>query len=177
MSTGLLGIFFLLKYEETGIPVKELWFVLSFFLLIAGIYFLAKLKFQELNRKKNNSNSKWLAEIDRLKCTGERIRINLENVEIRSQSYQQEIINEGFPSRTEMLDGLYDSNRNYKSEEIQRTYIVFYKQYNSKTYKFISQATTHSTDSLKMYIEQNGGVDLYIDRKNPTIYYFEIPFG
>jgi len=34
---------------------------------------------------------------------------------------------DGMPFRIEMLDSLYDKNRNYKTE-VRQTYIIFYKQ-------------------------------------------------
>lgn len=176
MGVGLLGFFFFLKYKGTAIPVKELWFVLSIFILIVGAYFLAKHTLQRLNSQQNNVNSNRLAEIEQLKRTGDKVRVTLDNAEVKSRSYQQEIISDGLPSRMEMLDGLYDSNRNYKTQEIQQTYIVFYKQYNGKTYKFISNATTQNAETVRMYIDRQKGIDLYIDQKNPTNYYFDLPF-
>ena len=176
MGIGLLGFFFFLKYKGSGIPVKELWFVLSIFILIAGAYFLAKHKLQQLNSHRNHSISNRLAEIEQLKRTGDKIRITLDNAEVKCRSYQQEIINEGLPSRIEMVDALYDSNRNYKTQNVQQTYIVFYKQYGGKMYKFVSQATAQNADAVRLYIDQQKGVDLYIDGDNPANYYFELPF-
>jgi hypothetical protein len=167
MGVGLLGFFFFLKYKGTAIPVKELWFVLSIFVLIAGAYFLAK-------HNGSNRNSNRLAEIEQLKRAGDKVKVTLDNAEVKSRSYQQEIINEGLPSRMEMLDALYDSNRNYKTQEVQQTYIVFYKQYSGKTYKFVSQATTQNADAVRRYIDRQKGIDLYIDPKNPTSYYFDL---
>ena len=62
MGVGLLGFFFFLKYKGTAIPVKELWFVSSIFILITGAYFFAKDKLQRLNSQRNDSNSNRLAE-------------------------------------------------------------------------------------------------------------------
>jgi histidinol-phosphate/aromatic aminotransferase/cobyric acid decarboxylase-like protein len=75
------------------------------------------------------------------------------------------------------LDALYDGNRNYKKQEVQQTYVVFYKQYNGKTYKFISQATTQNADAVNRYIDRQKGIDLYVDPKNPTGYYFDLPYA
>jgi hypothetical protein len=176
MSVGLLGFFFFLKYKGTAIPVKELWFVSSILTLIAGGYFFAKYKLQKLNNQRNDSNSDRLVEIERLKRIGEKVRVTLDNAEVKTRSYQQEIIDEGLPSRIEIIDGLYDSNRNYKTQEIQQTYVVFYKQYSGMEYKFVSQATTQNVEAVKMYIDKKKGVDLYIDPKNPTNYYFDLYF-
>ena len=176
ISVGLLGFFFFLKYKGTAIPVKELWFVLSIFILIAGAYFFTKYKLQQLNNQRNDSNDDRLAEIEHLKRTGEKVRVTLDNAEVKSRSYQQEIIGEGLPSRMEMLDAIYDSNRNYKTQEVQQTYIVFYKQYSGKPYKFVSQATTQNADAVKSYIDRQKGIDLYINPKNPTSFYFDLPY-
>lgn len=177
MSIGLLGFFFFFwKYEGTEIPVKELWFVLSIFTVIAGGYFFAKYKLYLLNNQHNDSNSDRLVEIERLKRIGEKVRVTLDNAEVKSRSYQQEIINEGLPSRMEMIDGLFDSNRNYKTQEIQQNYLVFYKQYSGMEFKFVSQATTQNVEAVKIYIDRQKGVDLYIDPKNPTNYYFDLHF-
>jgi hypothetical protein len=176
MGVGLLGSFFFLNYKGTTIPVKELWFVLSIFILIAGAYFLAKYKLQQLNNQRNDSNSDRLANIKQLKRTGDKVRVTLDNAEVKCRSYQHEIISEGLPSRIEIVDALYDSNRNYKTQEVQQTYIVFYKQYSGKTYKFVSQATTQNAEAVKMYIDRQKGIDLYIDPKNLTNYYFDLPY-
>ena len=175
MGVGLTGFFFFLKYKGTAIPLKELWFVLSIFVLMAGPYFLVKYKLEQLNKRGKDSNIGRLAEIEQLKRTGDKIRVTLDNAEIKSRDYQLEIINEGPPSRMEMLDALYDSKRNHKTQEVQQTYIVFYKHYSGKTYKFVSQATSLNADALKRYIDRQKGIELYIDPKNPTSYYFDMP--
>jgi len=175
MGVGFPGLFFFLNYKGTAIPLKELWFALSIFILIAGAYFLAKYKLQQQNNQRNDRDSKRLAEIQQLKLNGDKIRVTLDNAEVKSRSYQQENINEGLPSRLEMSDALYDSNRNYKTQEVQQTYIVFYKQYGGKTYKFVSHATTQNADAVKRQIDHKNGIDLYIDPKNPTSYYFDLP--
>ena len=89
--------------------------------------------------------------------------------------YREEVIKDGFPTRMEMLDALYDSNRNYETKEFLQTYIVCYHQYNGKTYKYVSHATIQDPEALKRYIESQNGIDLYIDSKDPGNYYFDLP--
>ncbi len=176
IGIGLLGFFFFLKYKGTAIPLKELWLVLTIFTIVAGGYFLAKNKLKNLNNQRSDINSNRLAKFEQLKKTGDKVRVTLNNAEVKCSSYTQEIINDGLPSRIEVLDALYDSSRNYKTQEIQQTYIIFYKQYNGTLYKYISQATTQNADAVKMYIDQQKGIDLYIDPKNPTNYFFDGPY-
>lgn len=154
MIVGLVGCFYFLTYEGHAIPLQELWFVLCIFSVIAGVYFWGIYKLRTFNNQYNLNSSQRLAEIDRLKRTGDRIKVTLDNAEVKSRSYQEEIIRDGFPSRMEMLDALYDDNRNYKSQEIRQTYIVLYKKYNGKMYKFVSRATGLDAVAVKMYIEK-----------------------
>ena len=83
MGVGLLGFVFFMKYKGTAIQLKELWFVLSVFILIAGAYFLAKEKLRQLNNQRNDSNSDRLAEIEYLKRNGDKVRVTLDNAEVK----------------------------------------------------------------------------------------------
>ena len=98
MGLGLLGIFFFLKFKGALIPLIELWFVLSIFSLFAGGYFLAHYKLKNINKQSNYNNKDRLVEIERLKRNGEKLKVTLENAEVKSRSYQQKIVNEGLPS-------------------------------------------------------------------------------
>ena len=176
MGIGLLAFFYFKNYKGTAIPLKELWFILSLIIIFAGGYFIAKDKLQKLNHNPTDKSFDRLAEIEQLKLNGDKVKVTLDNAEVKSRTYHNEIISDSTPSRTEMLDALYDSNRNYKTEEIRQTYIVYYKQYNGKNYKFISHATTQDPEVVKMFIDRQNGIDLYIDPANPEKYYFDLSF-
>jgi hypothetical protein len=170
-SAGLAGFFFFINYHGTQIPLKELWFVVTIFLGIYGAFLIVKHKYQ--SQENNEIATAEALRIDRIKQTGDKIKVTLESCEVKSRSYQEENINTYFATRIEMVDGLYDSNRNYKIREIQQTYIVYYKKYRNITYKFVSQAVSQSADTLKSYIDKQGVV-LYVDRTNPKNYYFDL---
>jgi len=174
MGTGLFIFFYFYNYHGTAIPLKELWLVLSLFPIVIGGYFLAKFKFQQQNNQRIDTNR--ITEIEKLKKTGEKIKLPLANVEVKTRTYQKEIANNNWPSEIQMLDSIYDDNRNYKTKEIRQTYIVFYKEYGGKTFKFVSSATSQNVDAVKDYIDRQGGITLYIDPNNPTVYYFDFPF-
>ena len=143
--------------------------------MVAGGYFFAKYKFHKLNLERSGSTNNRTIEIYNLKRTGQKVKVTLENSEVNTRTFQQEIINEQ-SSKVSMLDALYDSNRNYKSEEIKQTYIVYCQQIEGKTYKFISQPTPHEPYIVKSMIVKHRGVDLYIDPKNPGNYCFDLPY-
>lgn len=124
---GLLGLLFFLDYKESVIPVKEFWFVLSSFTIAIRTYFLAKYKLTNPNSRGSGSNR--FAEIEEPKDTGDKIRVPLDNAQMKSRSFQHDAINDGLPFRIDMLDALHHSNGNHKTEEIQQAYIIFYKLY------------------------------------------------
>ena len=171
-ATGFLGFVFFINYKGTAIPLKELWFVVSICLLMAGIYFIIKRKLQTQNNISLNENK--FSHNEQLRLTGDKIRLTLNDIEIKNRSYQNELVND-FPTQTEMLDALYDDKRNYKTEKVQLTYIVFHKKSGDKTFTFISQPTLQTADGLRNYLDYKEGIDLYLDKNNPNNYFFNLP--
>ena len=170
IGTGFIGFVFFMNYKGTQIPIKELWFVLSLLIFFAGVYLNVR---QKLKRKFVAEHTPG-ANISELCATGEKVRLTLQNAEVKTRSYMQQIEQSGLPGRIEMMDALYDDNRNFKAEEIHQTYIVYERQQDGKCCKFISQPIRHDAVSLKLYMDRKG-IDLYIDRSDPTNYYFDIP--
>ncbi|HKO82799.1 MAG TPA: hypothetical protein VJU78_20475 [Chitinophagaceae bacterium] len=172
-ATGFLGFIFFINCKGTAIPLKELWFVASICLFIAGIYFIVKQKLQTQHNISLHENK--LSHHEQLRLTGDKIRLTLNDIEIKSRSYQNELVND-FPTQTEMLDALYDNSRNFKTEKVQLTYIVFHKKFGDKSFTFVSQPTSQTADGFRNYLDYNGGIDLYIDNSNPNRYFFDLPF-
>lgn len=174
-TLGLIGVVFFSKYKGTAIPIIGLWFVLTFIIGTIGAFFIVRDKF--LTESDNHNTKSRLTEIEQLRRTGEKVRVTLDNSDIKTRSYQQEIIQDRLPTRIEMVDALYDGNRNYKTETIQQTYILFQKKYGDTTFKFVSQSTGKDPDILKKYVDNQKGVDLYIDTHNRKNYHFDLPFA
>jgi DNA-binding ferritin-like protein len=173
LSLGLVGFVFFLNYKGTAIPVKELWFVLSLFVMGAGAYFVTRHKLKLEVSEQYETIQDNLA--DRLRATGELVKVTLDNSEVKARTFQQEATTSAFPSRMEMLDSLGGRTTNIITE-IQQTYIVLYRTYGDRTYKFTSRAMAQDTLTIKRYMETNGSINLYVDRTNPTQYFFDLPF-
>jgi hypothetical protein len=167
VALGMTGVAFSLSYTVAWMP-QALFLVLSIIVVAFGVYL--SLKRQRLGVP--GSHLGRLLQIEQLQKNGEKIRITLDNCEVKSRSWQQEVSNDNPPNRAEMLDGIFAPNRNYQTEEILQTYIVFHKKYRGQTFKFISQPTSQSELALKMHIDE-GQVDLYVDKQNPANYYFD----
>jgi hypothetical protein len=174
IGIGLIVLMSLLNFGSATIPLKELWLVVSVIIIIVGCYLILKAR-MEIFPKPDNYNTNRSAEIRRLKTNGDKVRVTLDTAEVKTRSYRHELISADIPSRLEMMDSLFDSNRNHKTQDIEQTYLVYHHPYRGKMYKFISQPISKSEVAVRQYIDADNGVNLYIDSQNPNRYYFEIP--
>lgn len=171
LATGFIALEYFLDNGRVIVPVKELWFSVSLFAIaIAAVVFVNWRANRVVAAPRSNEPND-LAE--RLKRTGEVVRVTLDNCEVKSRSWQQEVTGSSWPSELEMLDAL--QGRNYKTEEIRQTYLVVYKDYNGRRYKFVSDAIAHDEVTVRMLMDREGGFNLYVDKANPADYYFDMP--
>lgn len=171
LLSGLGASIVFLTYRDAAIPLKELWFSLSLFAIAVGAVALLKYRWNKDGAEQPHKSRNDFAE--RLKRTGEVVKVTLDNCEVKSRSWQQEISGSSWPSELEMLDAL--QGRNYKTEEIRQTYLVVYQDYNGRRYKFVSDAIAHDEVTVRMWMDREGGFNLYVDKANPAVYYFDMP--
>ena len=172
LGLGSLGVFYFLNYSGELIKLKGLWLVLSFMIAGCGLVLLAWAKWTSYIEKQNRSTSPSLMHLFQ---SGKKITITLENCKVKSRTFQEEQIPEGLPSRIEMLDSLYDQNRNLKTNQIVQTYIVYNALIKGKEFRFISNPTAEDP----VYVRQkiiSGKISLFYDDQDPSKYIFDIPF-
>jgi len=168
LGTGTLGFFFFLIYDA---PEREMWFVLS--LVIAGIggFWVLMNRF---NKAMADNAARFSHSYD-LRYKGGKVRVTLDNCEVKSRCYFQDITNDDWFNRTRTFDDLYDNNRNYKTREVLQTYIVYNKIINGVAYTFVSDGRSISREAMRQFLQLQRGIDLYIDKNNPAIYMFDLP--
>ncbi|MFT3824380.1 MAG: hypothetical protein QM731_10690 [Chitinophagaceae bacterium] len=169
---GSIFLLFFINYSADIIPLRGSGIIISLLVLAAGIYILIKQKKPaagQLSAQKNKAS-----QIERLVQHGEKLTLTLDDIDIRTRSYQNEIINTGVPSDTEMPEALFNENRTFKTEVINQTYIVFNRKYSSGSVKYISQPIKTDSFHLRKYIDEKGSIELYIDRADPNNYYFKL---
>ncbi|MDH7462726.1 hypothetical protein QEG73_15645 [Chitinophagaceae bacterium 26-R-25] len=175
VTLGMIGIGFFITYHGSAIPLKELWFMLSLTVAIAGAFVMAKNVMR--NNKFGAVDDAEFQRIQVLKSSGEKVALTLDNCEVRTRSYVQEITNDEMPGRTQMIDGLFASERNYQTQEIVQTYIVLQRKYDDRMLNFYSPPVTMSEESLRFYLSEANRIFLYIDKQNPRNYYFDFQNG
>jgi hypothetical protein len=168
IGATLITIAFILN--SSFIFPRELWLVLGLISLCAGILFLLKQKFTAFTTPTTPTKD-W----EKLRQSGHHIRINLDNCEVKQRSFQQDAQDEFIPSQSASIDALFHPKSSSGKQDIQQTYIVVEEVFNGIPYKFVSYPTPLDPVTVKMRIEQRGG-DLFIDKANPSIYYFQLPY-
>ena len=166
---GFLAFVYLTSYKGDLISPKLLWILLSLFLIAFGL-FLAK--FHKLKTNLSIPGQKAEDSVTKPNKPWKVLKLNPNNCEVKSRSFYSEVPGDSFPTQTEMLDGLYDPGRNYRTEKQIQTYIVFHARISGIEYKFISHPTSLDKDFVLRELD-NERVNLLFDPNDPTKYKFE----
>ena len=107
MEVGLLGFLYFKNYKGETIPLPILWLILSLVIVLIGVYLIVSAKMKRQVQKLNENEIKNL----QIKENGQRILIDFDNCEFKSSTTSQ--LNQETFSRAQMIDALYDPNRNH----------------------------------------------------------------
>jgi ABC-type transport system involved in multi-copper enzyme maturation permease subunit len=162
---GLLGFIYFKSYKGNTIPLPILWIILSLVIAAIGAYLIVSARLNKQVEKSTESSAK----LSRIKENGERILIDLDNCEFKTSSIAQ-LNTESF-SRIQMIDALYDPNRNHVENNSTVTYIIYKHKTGDTIEKFVSKPFPIDDTTLKYYISQNKIV-LYVDRFDRAKYFF-----
>jgi ABC-type transport system involved in multi-copper enzyme maturation permease subunit len=165
---GLLGFIYFKSYKGDSISLPILWLILSLVITVIGAYLIVSAKLKKQNQKLDETKIK----LSRIKEKGKRILIDFDSCEFKSGIAYNQFDQKTF-SRIQMIDALYDPNRNHTKNNSTITYII-YKHKNGDTLeKFVSQPFSVDNTMLKYYVSQNK-IALYIDRFDRTQYFFAV---
>lgn len=168
--TGLILIITAFVLKTSFIFPRELWLILGLISICAGTLLILKQKFTALTTPASPPKD-W----EKIRQTGHHIRITPDNCTVKHRFFQQDAEEELLPSQAAGLDALFNTHHESDKQANQQTYIVMEQVFNGINYKFVSHPTPLDPVSVKLRIEQKGG-DLYIDKANPTVYFFQLPF-
>lgn len=167
IGVGLLGFLYFKNYKGETIPLPILWLILSIVIVLVGAYLIASAKMKKHVQKLNESEIKNL----QIKEKGQRILIDLDNCEFKTSTASQ-ISQETF-SRVQMIDALYDPNRNHIENNSTVTCIVYKHKNGDSVEKFVSQPFSIDETMLKYYVSKNK-IALYVDRFDRNRYFFNV---
>jgi hypothetical protein len=165
---GLLGFGFFKNYNGTSIQYPTIWLFLSAIIGIFGLVLIYLSKSDKLSRQEKINNEK----LEKLKQNGEKIILTTENCEIRENSYFEEI-NKDSSSSIVQVDALFDSNRNYSQNYVEKSAIIYYHKFGENKYRMTSQTFPFNADNLRNYVEKQK-LALYINRYDKNDYSFDL---
>jgi hypothetical protein len=142
--------------------------------LVFVIIIAAFLVLIEYLRKRNHSRKKYRLP-DELKKRFKKISITPADIEILTNEYFEEDIEEGY-DKIKAIDALYDPNRNYSQVNKFASVIVYYYSTMEKKYRFSSQTIDLSPEEIEEKLQRNGIIDIYFNEKNLKHHYFDLSF-
>lgn len=167
IGLGLLGFLYFKSYKGNTIPLPILWLVLSIIIVLIGTFLTVTAKTKKQIQILNQNSDK----INRLKDKGERILIDLDDCDFITAEVNQS--NPENFSRVQIIDALYDPNRNHLENNSRVTYIVYKHKNGDNRERFVSQPYSMDDITLKYYTSKNKVV-LYVDKFDRTQYFFNV---
>ena len=173
LVVGLTLTIFTLSNKASGIPIRELWFVLGSLLTIGGlIVIILEQKIRKADKDRQRQKKPTITDI--LK-NGIVFNLSRNDFEIKSHvSYPD--IPEPLPSRRQMLDSLTSSVDRNVSPPVESCYLICSRRIGEKECRFVSQLIPMPIDILEQTIKTFGMIKLYILPADPKSYYFDLPF-
>lgn len=135
-------------------------------LIIVAIVIITLVRYLQLKRR-----NKTVYPVNHLK-DGLRLTIQPDVVEIKSREYWQE--SDATISRTSMLDGLYDSNRNNTQEKQSISVLIYKGEYNGQKVRFVSPPINKDEAQIRAGLIGVDELIIYVDPKNVNNYHFDI---
>ena len=106
-----------------------------------------------------------------LETTGEKIIIDIDNCDFKTNNFEEEIAPSNFKSLdAQLIDGLFSPESNYQTEEINQTRIIYH---NKGSEKFISQVFLMDEVTLQFHVIKNE-ITLFVDKLDRTKYFFDL---
>ena len=181
---GFLTVTFFRKYSGELIPYPFLFWLLGLGMFWGGFLFLRYTPpTSYINAQKQITEI-----IKDLKENGEKIIVDLNKCELKSNSYteereryghQNELLTLGLEREIQSLNAMGGgSMRNIEQVEILQT-VIIYSKLNNKTgvtEKFISRVINKDETTLSFYLDRQKQTTLYVDKTNRQRYYFDLDF-
>ena len=161
---GIIIHLFFTHYDGTLIPYPALMHLLGIALIPAGIVFMLY-----GSGKMNRRDQLVQTQVHHyLKNAGEKIIVDLDNCDFKSNSYEIEI-----PDISTQYDSFEGPEHRVKIENVQQSMLTYILLSGSRTESFQSPVFPIDLVSLKTHIIKKE-IILYIDWKDRSNYYFEL---
>jgi hypothetical protein len=175
---GILILAFFRNYTGNVIPYPWLIYVSGILCFLIGFFLLRKTPTIDQNKIMEKAK----AFINDLKTNGEKLKVDLENCEIKENHYYEEQDHFKNASDIELLtakDLIYLYNKlNYTPSDNQtyQSVVIFKTNYKGKDRTFYSPTIPKDKNNLLFKFGEQKTTTIYIDTNDSDKYYFDISF-
>ena len=114
---------------------------------------------------------------DKLRLIWKKIKIDLEDCVIKTREGYEDTAVDSIPSKVEMLDALYDSNRGHDQVRTCVSVLLYrYRISESKEMEFRSDLIKLPLESLRLRLDRQKFTYIYVDPNSYNNYLFDIDF-
>jgi hypothetical protein len=111
-----------------------------------------------------------------LKENGTKVKIYFEDCKIIARENIQDVLPDSLPSKIEMLDSLYDQDKNDRQIDASAAILIYEYKYGNHSTQFRSEEITVPSISLQLRLDQKKYTYVYYDPNNPSKYFFDVDF-
>ncbi|HYV93510.1 MAG TPA: hypothetical protein VE978_17180 [Chitinophagales bacterium] len=170
-SIGLLSYFVRLGYHSSFYLLPEISFAISTICILIALRLFATSR----STKEIRSANRYKEIIQVLKETGEKIKVDFSQCEVKSNDYSEE--RERYGPRTQYWNAMAgDAIRNTEVVDVNQSVLIFKNNANGKEETFVSPVIYKDEITIKFLLSEKKETTLYIDKNDRSRYYFDLEF-
>jgi hypothetical protein len=179
-GTGLLAITYFGNYSGTLIANKSIFYFIGILCFLSGWIIL-----RFAPKEKESTDKKQIREmINQLKENGEKIHVELSKCEVKSNDYSEEqdkfstgILATSYENDIQAWNTvLGDEMANVKTVDTYQSVLIYKHNYMRNDRTFISGIIPTEHTTLLFKLDNQKTTSIYVDKNDPTKYYFDLDF-
>lgn len=165
---AFISIVFFSYYKGELVTNATLWLILSITVFLIAFY----IAYTGRTKKEITTSAEYSNHHNKLISTGEQIKLDIDNCEIKENNYYEEIPDHNLGG-AELIIAAFDPNENYEEKYVDQSAIIYHHTIGDKTEKYISQTFPFGPEALTVHI-LNNDIILYVDRFDRSNYLFDL---
>lgn len=144
------------------------------FILACVLLMLASFIYNLLKRKRLSEQPF----VHPLVSYGRKIEVDFDKCELKTNTYYEEVENESFPTRTQMIDALYRSNQNANSVKREVSVLLYkHQDENGSIVTYRTNPINMQPDLIRYNMLKQEKAVIYVDPVNEANYFFDTGFS
>lgn len=181
LGLGAVILIFFSEYKGTFTFSSFVYVLTGLLLEVSGGILLRR----DQSRKGSLDRKEQQQLIGELKRSGRQIKVNLSHCEVKENSYIEErekygtenyFATSGIERNIQALNALTDETRNVQRVQVNQAVLIYHHEEEGQSRRFVSGVLPFERTTLLMKLVLQKETTLYIDREDPSKYYFDLEF-